>query len=322
MDFEGKNIRKSLQIPTGYICNNNCIFCMEPRETRYIYVKSITKKDVFPLLDKYKNKFTTVVFANGEPTLNPNLLEYAKYASKNGYKTIEISTNGRRLFYSDYCLKLIKSGINSFSFSVHGHNNKLHNSLTRTPHSFEESMRGLSNIIRLKKMFNFKIKITLTTVLSKLNYRFLDKIIEFFLSFETDELVLKVMQPVGPKLERFLNSLMPQYSHVYQYIRQVIQKRQELFYLSNEKLIARKIHFTGMPLCISRGNFSCFFSVGEFSYYPRVGQMSEYNGRGFGVDSQKNQDCIKHCKYSDICEGVPRNYIKLFGWGEFKPIHK
>ena len=57
-----------------------------------------------------------------------------------------IATNGRMLSYEDFARTILKAGLNSLVFSIHGHTAKLHDSLTRAPGSFKQLNKGVKNV--------------------------------------------------------------------------------------------------------------------------------------------------------------------------------
>ncbi len=75
-------------------------------------------------------------------------------------------TNGRRLSHLPYAALLAKSGMNRFYISIHGHTKKLHEGLTRTPDSFEQTVAGLDTVARLKR---FGVELHTSTVVTDRN---------------------------------------------------------------------------------------------------------------------------------------------------------
>ena len=69
----------SLQISSSKVCNNNCIFCMEPRFPKNV---NLDREFIYRMLKEYKNEAEEVMFVTKEPTLNPNLASYVQYAKK------------------------------------------------------------------------------------------------------------------------------------------------------------------------------------------------------------------------------------------------
>jgi MoaA/NifB/PqqE/SkfB family radical SAM enzyme len=101
-----------------YVCNNRCTFCA---------VGTRTQVDGHPTrqrehLDRYRAQGVTMVdFDGGEPTLNPELIPLVRYARSVGYDRVNVTTNGRLCAYEKYARSLVRSGLTTLLFSVHGH---------------------------------------------------------------------------------------------------------------------------------------------------------------------------------------------------------
>ena len=131
-----------VHISIGAVCNNNCIFCMEEdRETRYT-VNSRTTDEVIRWILEENAGCEEICFTSGEPTLNKRLPLWVSWAKAAGVPRISVMTNGRSLGYETYSRMLVKAGMNRFYVSIHGHEKRLHEGLTRTPDSFEQTVAG------------------------------------------------------------------------------------------------------------------------------------------------------------------------------------
>jgi MoaA/NifB/PqqE/SkfB family radical SAM enzyme len=101
-----------------YVCNNRCTFCA---------VGTRTQVDGHPTrqrehLDRYRAQGVTMVdFDGGEPTLNPELIPLVRYARSAGYERVNVTTNGRLCAYEKFARSLVRSGLTTLLFSVHGH---------------------------------------------------------------------------------------------------------------------------------------------------------------------------------------------------------
>jgi cyclic pyranopterin phosphate synthase len=162
----------------GFSCNNNCIMCTtKPKEKNY---KDRDTKEILDDLQKGINQgFKKVEFTGGEPTMRRDILDLIKYAKDLGYKDIAISTNGRMLSYNNFTEELIKSGIGRVNFSLYGHNAKIHDAITRTPQSFEQTIQGIKNVQKFPKVI-----IIVNTVVTRLNYQHLAEIGNFLSSLK------------------------------------------------------------------------------------------------------------------------------------------
>ena len=83
-----------------------------------------------------------ICFTSGEPTTRPELALFIRWARDTGCSRVSLMTNGRRLAYAPYLASLVDAGLNRIYVSIHGDHRALHDSLTRTPGSFEQTLQG------------------------------------------------------------------------------------------------------------------------------------------------------------------------------------
>ena len=88
-----------LHVLVGAQCNNNCLFCMEAdRDRRAQRIAAQSVDDLRRMIDEYPRP-NEVLFTSGEPTLDPELPTYIRWAKQRGFGVIGLVTNGRRLAY-------------------------------------------------------------------------------------------------------------------------------------------------------------------------------------------------------------------------------
>ena len=136
-------IKKTVIIP-GYRCNNNCLFCLNINKRNAIPQKTTLqiKKEMI----EAKNSGTTYLeLVGGEISIRPDVIELVKFAKELEFETIMMATNGRMYSYKKFAKEITEAGLNSLVFSIHGHNAKLHDSLTQVPGSFEQLKNGIKN---------------------------------------------------------------------------------------------------------------------------------------------------------------------------------
>lgn len=128
-----------------YVCNNHCTFCA---------VGTRTQVDGHPTrqrehLDKYRRHGVRMVdFDGGEPTMNPELVPLVRYARKIGYERINVTTNGRLCAYEDFAKKLVRSGLTTLLFSVHGPDAKTHAQQVGVAEAFEQTTQGIRHCVK------------------------------------------------------------------------------------------------------------------------------------------------------------------------------
>jgi MoaA/NifB/PqqE/SkfB family radical SAM enzyme len=128
-----------------YVCNNRCTFCA---------VGTRTQVDGHPErqrehLDKYRAMGVRMVdFDGGEPTLNPELIPLVRYARAVGFERVNVTTNGRMCFYEDYARKLVRSGLTTLLFSIHGADARSHAQQVGVAEAFEQTVGGVRHARR------------------------------------------------------------------------------------------------------------------------------------------------------------------------------
>ncbi|MDI1436826.1 radical SAM protein HxsC4 [Polyangium sorediatum] len=316
-----------IHVSIGAVCNNNCIFCMEEdRDGRYVNNSAMTTDRVRWILEQNQGS-EEVCFTSGEPTTRPELPDLVSMAKGLGYRKISVMTNGRRLSHLPYAALLAKAGMNRFYVSIHGHTKKLHEGLTRTPDSFEQTVAGLASITKLKR---FGVELHTSTVLTDRNLPHMLDIYRFLRQCGVDQVVFNVMQANG-RADTYFEQIFPRYTEIADTFRRFLADVGE----------PRPMAFlVDIPLCTTEGVAD--FNRGYVERYRHFDLGDQANlvatraperaadGRGRGLvlvtrqdldeaQRDKRQACGT-CKYGPQCEGVWRNYLKRYGWDEFEPI--
>ena len=162
-----------------YVCNNHCTFCA---------VGTRTQIDGHPVrqrehLDKYRAMGVTMVdFDGGEPTLNPELIPLVRYARAIGYERINVTTNGRLCFYDDFSRMLVRSGLTTLLFSVHGADAQTHAQQVGVAEAFEQTTGGIRNALRNAPA---SVVLGMNITLTRGNYEKLDAVAQ--LAWDTSD---------------------------------------------------------------------------------------------------------------------------------------
>nr|MBP6832855.1 radical SAM protein [Deltaproteobacteria bacterium] len=128
-----------------YVCNNRCTFCA---------VGTRTQVDGHPTrqrehLDRYRAQGVTMVdFDGGEPTLNPELIPLVQYSRSIGYERVNVTTNGRLCVYEKFARSLVRSGLTTLLFSVHGHDAQSHAQQVGVAEAFEQTVQGIRYCVK------------------------------------------------------------------------------------------------------------------------------------------------------------------------------
>jgi MoaA/NifB/PqqE/SkfB family radical SAM enzyme len=132
-------------IKLSYVCNNSCLFC---------HRGSIRGQEkLFSLEEKIKEAkelgVTTIELSGGEPTIQKNIIDTLSAINREKIKSGLIS-NGRMFSYKHFFEKIIALNVNFFFISLHSHNPEKHDFLTGTKKSWEQTVKGIENIIKHK----------------------------------------------------------------------------------------------------------------------------------------------------------------------------
>jgi len=297
-----KNISSpDLVLELGDKCNNNCIFCSVKNKKNNNLSTYEAKKRI---CDAKKRRFRTIQFSGGEPTLRKDIIPLVSYAKKLGFESIGLTSNARLFSYKNFAKRMIDAGCDSFAISIYSHNTKIHDACTRTPGSFEDTVKGLRNILKLKKKRTY---VKINFLLNKININSLGGSISWLnREFKDINLIsLLNMHPVG-EAKKHPNLMFR------------IGDYGDSIDLSIEK---SKIPITlyDMPFCSLKNKKNITDKKG---YY-------DHSAKNIRSDLRTSLNTLKtklpFCKYCDFdceCQGIWKSYVKRYGYDEFTPIIK
>lgn len=333
-DIEARiqGMSERVHILTGEICNNNCIFCMEEdREGRY-HTNSQTTDDTVKWITQLNPNTEEVCFTSGEPTTNPSLARWVKLAKDSGARRISVMTNARALGYEKYLRRLLAAGMTRFYVSIHGHNAKLHESLTRTPGSFDQTVAGIDMVRKYKPR---GIDLHTSTVITKRNLPHMKDIYRFLRAHGVDQVVFNIMQANG-RANTYFERIFPPYTEIAAVARE---------FLDEQWKIEREppAFLVDIPLCTTTAlpDFNRGY-VESYAHYEPTDMGAEQlisvdkllSRREQKDDAEvikvtrsdlddaersKRDECAT-CRYTSSCEGVWNNYLRRYGWDEFVPV--
>jgi len=294
---------KRVDLKLGYLCNNNCLFCVVA-DKKKLGDKS-TGEAMGDLRLARKNNAAQVVFTGGEPTIRRDLPELVRYARKLGFTEVQVQSNGRMFCYKDFCRKMIDAGVTEFGPSLHGPNAEIHDSLTRSPGSFWQTVEGIKNLKGLGQ------KVVTNSVVTKQNYRHLPQLTCLLAGLGVDQAQLAFVHPLGNAGKSF-NAVVPAFKEAVPYIRRSVEIAEK-----------RGLRFMveAVPYCLMRG-------LEEFvseQYIPEteireIGCYTENFSKVRKEEGKKKGPLCGQCRYFLVCEGPWKEYPQKMGFGEFKPV--
>lgn len=296
-------MEKRLDLKTGFLCNNNCLFCVQA-DSKQIGNRSFNelKKD---LEEGMLKGCKGIVLTGGEPTIREDIIKLVSLCKKLGYKVIQIQSNGRRFCYVNFCKKMVKAGMSQGAFALHGHTKELHDSLTRAEGSFKQTIQGIRNLIGLN------IPVLMNTVVVKQNYKYLPKIANLLVKLKVNQMQFAFVHPMGNAWKNF-DVVVPLISKAAEYMKKAMQ-----IGIKN----GIRVMSEALPFCLSEGYEE--YAAESIIPFTIVRGLKSQNTDNFLFDKvnkgkMKFSFC-KECKWDECCEGPWREYSEKRGYAEFKP---
>lgn len=309
MKNRNKKIKKTVII-LGYQCNNNCQFCLDANKRNL--VNKTTGQIIQEMVQVRRKGFTYLELIGGEPTIRPDIVELIKFARQLKFENIMMATNGRLFAYKEFAKKIIEAGLTDLIFSLHGHNSKLHDSLTRSRGSFRQMMKGIKNV----RALGLK-RIGTNTAIVKQNYRYLKKIGQLILKlgFRNSEFIF-IDPTYGAAHDNFLK-LVPKISEAAPCIRKCLD-------LGKKNKISHWViryvpmcHFADYKDRVSELQESTLFHTQHLA--PDFINL-DVEGSRRTIARAKTERC-DGCRFFNQCEGIWKEYLKYYGDKELFPIN-
>jgi len=300
------NRNKSLLMLTGFSCNNNCVVCSVKSREQFYPDRSLEEL-ILELAKKREEGFDHVEFTGGEPTIRRDIVLLVEAAKKLGYKKIALSTNGRLFRYPKFRDQIIEAGLNKITFSLLSHEQKIHDSITRTRGSYDEVIAGIKSMVG-----DSNIHVNISSVICRFNYKDLKKFGQFVQQLGVKQWYLLDLIPDG-NAKKFYDSLsvpLPVLS----------RELNNLIALSRGFL---EFGFFDFPLCLfspqARSlNNICLVNAKmrsqttqQVGYNPK--RIRRQPGGNFEDSYRINVDICKKCKYYKECGGIWREYLQKYG---------
>lgn len=304
---------KLADIKLGYSCNNNCMHCIVADNRRYLTSKGLnldldTDEVKNQMRSAVQNGAKVVVITGGEPTVRKDILELVEYAKSLDF-VIQMQTNGRMFYYRKFARKISRIAPVHYAIALHGHNARIHDSITRVKGSFEQTVEGIKNLMEFKKLGQF---VTGKIVISKLNMKHLSKIIDLY-----TELGIKNSNVAFPhgggNAWLYFDDVVPTYTELKSYLISMIKS-------CNKHKIT--VDIETVPFCFLKGyekHSSELYRAKEIEIRTMEAFTPDFMKMRKDFMKKKPRVCGR-CKFDLICEGPWKEYIERFGSSEFKPV--
>ncbi len=283
---------KDYDLDTCYECNNNCLMCttLRPGYSERVYNQTKKTSDLKRIIDSLNPKLHNFCFTGGEPTIRPDIFELVSYVlDKLPDTRINLITNGRMLAYKNFTEKLISLGLKNYIIPLHAHAPELHDFITQANGSFEQTVKGLKNLLK------YDVDVELRIVVHALNYVYLKELAEFInLNFKGISRIVFIYFDLTGTANANRNRLIVNQSKVIPYLENAVD------FLASKRCDVRIYH---IPLCLLRPDYR------KFAEWRTVGERRITFTKECAMCSSKSQ-----------CSGIWKTYAHLVGTEEFKAI--
>ena len=134
------------KLDTGFFCNYDCSFCY--------YKKHLTEMTGFEVIKKridYLKEcdIKQIDLSGGESTVHPKWFEILDYCKEKDFEKISCLTNGSILANYDFFKKSKEHGLEEVLFSLHGHNEEVHDKIVGRKGAFNKILKAIDNAKQL-----------------------------------------------------------------------------------------------------------------------------------------------------------------------------
>ena len=288
-------------LKVGYGCNENCTFChtLEYREVNG------TAEDVHAKIDRARELgHTMVVLSGGEPTIRPELFEWAGHVAKRGMD-FGLVTNGLLLAYPDVVQRLLGARLKYVYMSLHGGTPEVHGRVVRA-NTFGPAMAALQNLT------GKGLDLTVNAVIVKQNVDDLIPLVDVLLPFPDAVIKFSMLQPKGGGKALF-DTLTPRVSDVAVRVREAIEHG-----LSKGAPRTRFVH-DGIPFCLLPGLEDRYDDLRTHRFATMV-ETSEPDFHPVDDVAKVQPAPCESCAIRGACPGLYSGYHEAFGHQELKTV--
>lgn len=174
-----------------HACNLRCAFCLDA-DAQFAYHRPFDE-----VADEIRRGFhgprDRLILSGGEASTHPEFLRFIHFGKHEvGYDRVQTVTNGNMYAYKSFAKAALDAGLGETTFSMHGHNSNLHDRMVGVKGAFKTALRGLMNVLE-----DGRAIVNIDVCINKMNYRYLEEIIDFYKRLGVYEYDLLQVIPFG-----------------------------------------------------------------------------------------------------------------------------
>ncbi|MFO7564882.1 MAG: radical SAM protein [Enhygromyxa sp.] len=278
-----------------FLCNQACDFCFVSTHLPHPPAAAI-----YAAIDQAAAEQAALALSGGEPTLNPQLCDYVRYAKRVGVRSVELQTNAIRLADPALCEALVEAGVDTAFVSLHGSQAEICDAITHAPGTWAKTVAGLDQLARagVHTRVNF--------VMCRDNAEDFPATVELVASrWPGFDLTFSFVAPSTDLVPRTA-ALIPRYSEVFGPLEAGLARAREL-----GLRVSGFESMCSIPLCLKPDG------LGEYEQLSATGLDAQPGETG--GEFEKPEVC-DGCSHRDRCWGVRRGYVALYGSSELRAL--
>ena len=287
MKIAARHARKLIMNIT-YKCANRCVFCATGDRVS----AALSWEKIDAILRQHREEGTDQLdIDGGEPTLHPRLIDAIRLAREIGYRSINVTSNGRMLRDPAFAKDLLESGITHLLISLHGATAEVHEAATDAAESFEQTMSGIDNVMALRPAH---VETGMNVTIVRGNVDHLMPLTELAVNKGFTKINFQFTTPFG----RAYEDVVPPLAEAARAVMEVIDRyaNQIQIYVINAQLCV----FPGYEQYVV-GDLQKLGRTMVFAADPRFPeQVNLY--QWLGARREKREVCME-CPWTTVCEG-------------------
>jgi MoaA/NifB/PqqE/SkfB family radical SAM enzyme len=288
-------------------CSLSCVFCGGHKKSTDMEIREQEVK-AYKNLQYLKNEGIKKISISGsDPLEYEEIAELISYLKKEGFEFVQLSTNGVRLSDPSFLNKLILSGVDQLRIPLYGSNAEIHDSVTRTPGSFDKLLAGIKSLLSK----NVKIEIQISCLILEQNKNDLLNIVDFVNGLGIKNFYFSIPCLTEDDISFYIpfKDLGPYVKKLYSYALKINDKITflEIPFCVFGELNTKNINNVGLPP-----------NLGKFNQPPEKVRTSIPDLPSYRL--KRKVGICNSCKASNHCDGFFVNDVDRFGIGNLQPI--
>jgi len=290
-------------IKVGYACNQLCGFCHR-LELRGL---DGSREQVHERIERARELgHSMVVLSGGEPTIRPELMEWAAHVAELEMD-LGLITNGQMLAYPDLVSRLCAHRLRYVQLSLHGGTAEVHDRVVRAA-AFERARSALEHLR------DRDIDVVINTVVTTENLAQLRPIVDLALAYPELTCKLSMVEARGGAASEF-DELVPPVAEVAARVREAIAYGER----RRGGGAGPRFAHDGIPFCLLPGMEGCYEDLRTSGFASMI-EVDENDF--FPVDERGRiqPDKCSECALRGPCPGLYRIYFERRGDSEIAPV--